>query len=87
MKWCCDSFQSGYERWHGEGFFVFALPPVPVASTDPSFHITARVERGTSKLSCRTGMKHCPWCGANLVRYYRQSWQEMIDEKIAEEFK
>ena len=42
---------------------------------------------GAISLSVSTGMKYCPWCGATLVKFYRRSRPELIDEKIVEEFK
>ena len=36
-------------------------------------------------LSTRTGMQFCPWCGANLRKFYKKLYGEMIDEAIFEE--
>jgi hypothetical protein len=86
MKWCCDSFQHQHGQRHERGIFVYALPPVRGVSDVPSFHFGARVIRGTSVSTVTTGMRCCPWCGSDLVRFYRRTWQELIDEKIVDQF-
>jgi hypothetical protein len=40
----------------------------------------------TVNLQAHTRMRFCPWCGKSVLRHYRQSWTELIDEKITEEF-
>ena len=102
MKFCCPGFQDQHEHRHGRGLFVYVLPPVPGAATTPSFHIGMRaVERSRYdtlrsalkdigdpiSVSVSTGMKYCPWCGATLAEFYRQSWRNLIDATIVEEFK
>ena len=103
MKWCCQGFQAIYGQQHERGLFVYVLPPITGATTEPSFHIGFRaLERsrhasfseavkgrmdGCMSLDGSTGMRYCPWCGATLVKFYRKSWEEMLDEKIIDEFK
>ena len=103
MKWCCQGFQASYGQRHERGLFVYVLPPVTGATTEPSFHIGFRaLERsrhasfseavkgrmnGCVSLDGSTGMRYCPWCGATLTKFYRKSWEEMLDEKITDQFK
>jgi hypothetical protein len=103
MKWCCDAFRVRYEQRHGRGLIIYVLPPVPGASKEPSFHIGFRaLERtrhaefseaikgrmdGCMSLDGSTGMRYCPWCAEALAEFYRSSWQELLDEKITNEFK
>ena len=102
MKWCFDGFRNAYEQRHERGILVFACRPASGVRTEPSFHLAFRaVERsrygslqeavrgrmeGCMSLSCCTGMRFCPWCGAELARFYRSSWQELVDQKILDEF-
>lgn len=41
---------------------------------------------GCMSLSCCAGMRFCPWCGVELVRFYRSSWQELVDQRVIDEF-
>lgn len=102
MKWCCDGFRNAYEQRHERGLLVFARPPVSGVTTKPSFHLAFRaLERsrydafreamkgrinGCVSLSGCTGMRFCPWCGVELVRFYRSGWQELVDQKVIDEF-
>ena len=102
MKWCCDGFRNGYKFRHERGLLVFARPPVSDVTTEPSFHFGFRaLERdrqdalrealrgrmdGCMSLSGCTGMRFCPWCGVELVRFYRSSWQELVDQRLIDEF-
>jgi hypothetical protein len=102
MTFCCDNFKFGFGQRHERGIFVYVLPPPPSFPDEPLFHIGMRaLERsrfgdlreatkgqmaGCMSLSCGTGIRHCPWCGVLLAKFYRHSWQEMLDEKITHEF-
>jgi hypothetical protein len=100
MKWCCAGFQGSFEVRDERGLFVFA-GPTPGMTTEPSFYIGTRpVDRADSvklqenlsrlpvpvNLLCRTGLRFCPWCGVELVRFYRDTWRELVDERISREF-
>jgi hypothetical protein len=103
MKWCCNAFLARYESRHERGLIIYVLPPVAGESTDPSFHIGFRaLERSCHAsfsemvkgrmdicmfLNGSTGMSFCPWCGATLTKFYRSTWQELLDERITDEFK
>ena len=84
-------------------FVYVLPPTFPDLSTEPTFHIGMRaIERskfgefaevgkgrmsGCVSLSGGLGIKFCPWCGAVVAEFYRQSWQELLDEKITDEFR
>jgi hypothetical protein len=103
MKWCCDRFEASYGRRHERGLFVYVLPPTfPDLSTEPTFNVGmraldrskfgefAKATKGLSvyvSLSGGMGVKYCPWCSATLAKFYRRSWQELLDERITDEFR
>ena len=103
MKWCCQGFQASYGQRHERGLFVYVLPPVAGATQEPSFHIGFRaLERdrqasfsdavkgrlvGCMSLDGSKGMRYCPWCGTPLSEFYCERWEEMLDEKITDQFK
>jgi hypothetical protein len=84
-------------------FVYVLPPTFPKVSTEPSFHIGMRaLERskfgelqeatkgrmgGCMSLSGGAGMSYCPWCGAAVAKFYRRSWQELLDERITDEFR
>lgn len=102
MKFCCDRFDFAYKQRHERGIFVCVLPPAPTFPTEPLFHIGMRaLERtrvgelqeatkgrmsGCLSLSGGTGMRYCPWCGAALAEFYQDTWRQLLDEKITDEF-
>jgi hypothetical protein len=103
MKWCCNGFRANYDQRHERGLIVYVLPQFVGASSEPLFHIGFRaLERsrhanfseavkgrmeGCMSLGGSTGMKYCPWCGATLAKFYRNTWQELLDDKITNEFR
>jgi hypothetical protein len=103
MKWCCDGFRAHYDQRHERGFFMFVLPPeFPKVSMEPTFHIGMRaVERsrfsefssatkgmsGCVSLSGAMCFRFCPWCGTTVAKFYRHTWQELLDERITDEFR
>jgi|ERR1051325_8108906 hypothetical protein len=102
MKWCCDGFRYRYELRHERGLIVFARPPVPNVMSEPLFYIGFRaLERskhenfsqvvkkkldGSMSLSGCIGFRFCPWCGVELGRFYRTAWEELVDQKVIDEF-
>jgi len=103
MKWCCEAFHGRYDDRHERGLIIYLLPPIPGATTEPSFHLGFRALencqvvgfketlkgriKGNITLNISTGMKFCPWCGAELLNFYQKSWPELLDERITSEFK
>jgi len=41
---------------------------------------------GSIYLSGCAGMRFCPWCGTELRKFYRDTWRELVDQKISDEF-
>jgi hypothetical protein len=103
MKLCCDGFRAHYDQRHERGLIVYVLPPITGVWSEPSFHIGFRaLERsrqasfseavkghmeGCMSLDGSTGMRYCPWCGTMLTKFYGSSWQELLDERITDEFR
>ena len=76
VKWCCVGFESAVGAAGERGFGIFvddttepplfviqhrALDPgAPLPQTDTPLNIV-----------CQTGLKHCPWCGKKLAKWYK----------------
>ena len=30
--------------------------------------------------------RFCPWCGVELREFYRDTWRELVDQKVLDEF-
>ena len=98
MKGCCVGFQANFAHRHERGFSVYVLPPIAGVSPDPGFHIgcwcvapseVARVSAADQvaiSLHTSTGMRFCPWCGVPLDQFYHDTWQELLDDQISDEF-
>lgn len=83
-------------------FVFVLPPTFPDLSKEPTYNIGMRAlerskfaefsedtkGRGTGciSLSGGMGMKFCPWCGTAVAKFYRRSWQELLDERITDEF-
>ena len=102
MKWCCPAFQAHFSQRHERGSFVFAAPRDAEHSPKPAFFfgfralepllqreladaVAGRLD-GCMTISCHTGMRFCPWCGAELREFYQRTWQELVDEALLREF-
>jgi hypothetical protein len=84
-------------------FIFVLPPEFPDVSTEPTFSIGMRViERnrfgelqettkgrmtGCMSLSGSMRLRFCPWCGATAAKFYRNTWQELLDERITDEFR
>jgi hypothetical protein len=102
MEWCCDPFRNGYDFRQERGLLVFAQPRGAAAMSQPLFHIAFRaLERnrqdalreaikgrmeGCMTLSCCIAIKFCPWCGVKLAEFYGDSWHELVDQQVIDEF-
>ena len=100
MKWCCPGFEGNFQNRNKSGFFVFARPPEKVISKEPLFYIASRFVENENKnnfskaikslefpvtLSVSTGMQYCPWCGVKLIKFYKKSYEALVDSKIIKE--
>jgi len=101
MTFCCDRFEFAYKQRHERGVFVYVLPPTSTFPDEPLFHVGTRaLERdevgklqeatkgrmsGCMSLSGGTGISYCPWCGMALANYYRDTWRQLLDERITNE--
>ena len=77
MKWCCPGFSAQYDNADEAGFTVL------VGRNElgqPEFLLQHRaIEKGFTLvlpsdarvyLMTETGMRFCPWCGADLEKWY-----------------
>ena len=94
------SYDQRHER--GLFVFVLP-PEFPKVSAEPTFHIGMRaIERsrigelteatkgrmtGCMSLSGSVCMRFCPSCGVPVAKFYRHTWQELLDERITDEFR
>ena len=79
VKWCCSPFQRVYER---AGDRSIAVLVDRYKNGDPTFILQARAfEKGQEpalnlpvamSLVIEETMNYCPWCGTNLLRFYRK---------------
>ena len=77
MKWCCSVFENRYEL-AGERSIAVLIDEDP--SGDPDFLVQARAfDHGSEpplnvpvpmSLVLETGIQFCPWCGADLKKWY-----------------
>jgi len=78
VKWCCISFKSQTEHAGKRGFGIFvdntAEPPFFVIqhrSLDPGTPNPRDIDALLILVSS-TGIKYCPWCGKELLKWYRR---------------
>jgi hypothetical protein len=101
MKWCCDGIIHMFEQRYYRTIFVFAKPPSSTLNS-ATFWIGMRsVEHDKVEelrmlniprdipitISTSFPISHCPWCGVNLSHYYRNSYSQLVDDEISNEFK
>ena len=98
-SWCCDGLKFAYERRAERGLYVFAEPPVPEIESPVSFWLgsraiahahLARVADFPSAgvpftIATWLPIHHCPWCGNRLIEFYRESYDQLYDERISDE--
>jgi hypothetical protein len=88
MKWCCKVFQGWFEEAGKRGLGVFVStrddsepafilqfraldPSVPVPHTE--FPLSAASD---------VHIHFCPWCGANLKKWYRDNLRELDKSEL-----
>jgi hypothetical protein len=101
QDWCCQGFRELHEARHGRELFVFVRPPGWGPCTAPTFWLAFRSVRQEDlprlpnhrlppdmpvTLSTYRRIVRCPWCGAELERFYRDHWQMLHDPAIVQEF-
>jgi hypothetical protein len=83
MKWCCKVFQGWFSKAGKRGLSVFVATQ---GDSDPAFILQYRaldpgapVPHMDSPLSSVSDVSihFCPWCGANLKKLYRGSFEEL----------
>ena len=94
MRWCCDALQHQFENRKKRGIAVVAVPP-DEQHPQPRFQLSLRSiddeavgkvesplagEYIAQTLQTWAPIKYCPWCGVELARFYKKSWQALFDE-------
>ncbi len=83
MNWCCLAFKGNFQAAGERGFAVFAFTENGIG---PNFALQHRsLEPGESLRTTETPVslvsdaiiKFCPWCGADLRKQYRDSWEAL----------
>ena len=83
MRWCCNAFKGSFEMAGSRGFGVFVSIE---RDAQPAFIIQHRsFEPGASvphtdwplSLFADLQIHFCPWCGVDLKKFYRDSYQNL----------
>jgi hypothetical protein len=83
MRWCCKVFQGWFEASGNRGLGVFVSTQ---GDSEPAFILQHRASdpgvpppRTDSALSLISDVHihFCPWCGANLRKFYRDSLRDL----------
>lgn len=100
MKWCCDGIRHMFEQRTFRSIFVFAEIPLDNSST-ATFWIGMRSvnkadldkikllglpSRIPITINTRVPITYCPWCGTKLIRYYNNTYSQLLDPEISTEF-
>ncbi|MEQ8847930.1 hypothetical protein [Botrimarina sp.] len=94
MRWCCNAIQQQFEARKKRGIAVVAVPPNEL-HPEPRFQLSLRSiddevvrkvqsplagEYVAQTLQTWAPIKYCPWCGVELRRFYRKTWDALYDE-------
>ncbi len=99
MNICCDGFKEMYKKKSDRGIFVFA--DKDDTSGEVSFWLGMRCIKHNQlrnlteisfpdnlaiTLNTRVPIHFCPWCGKELIKYYKHTYDFFIDTEIQKEF-
>ena len=82
MRWCCGAFQTWFENAGHRGLGVFFVND----PLKPMFIIQWRAVEGEATglsfpgsidLVTQTGLQFCPWCGRQLLSWYKKVLKEL----------
>jgi hypothetical protein len=94
MRWCCNAIQQQFENRKKRGIAVVAVPPNEL-HPEPRFQLSLRSiddeavgkvqsplagEYIAQTLQTWAPVKYCPWCGVELGRFYRKTWEALHDK-------
>jgi hypothetical protein len=92
VKWCCSTFEQFFENGGARGFAVFVkgigIPVVQCRATDAGNEqnllsvLCANPEVGIVSTTQEFPMRYCPWCGREVLRYYRSHLSEILREDL-----
>jgi len=97
MKYCCEAFKHAFNKKQGRGFSVFSAEdysnnPIfylyyKVISSDSEQKVVEFLSKEkpdvSLSLASETVIIYCPWCGKNLLRFYKKTWKEILGTPIS----
>ena len=82
IRWCCPGFEFAFRQAGERGFGVFAdtsASPVLFVlqhrALDPG--ATVPTYSGHMSVITQVGITYCPWCGRELLKWYKKSLPEL----------
>lgn len=82
LRFCCPGFRAALEEAGQRGIAVIVIAGAPLSNRRYQFFLQARAVGLDCPLTLDTpypvslimesGLSYCPWCGANLERYYQR---------------
>lgn len=81
-KWCCMGFEGNYQAAGERGFAVLVgkegfLIQVRLVAQNEAHRLKIEPQDIAVSLVNQIGMRFCPWCGANLAKFYGNRLQEL----------
>ena len=100
QMWCCEGFKFSFEERYERTIFVYAEEDLSENKTNLSFWICMRsiskdqidnlpiggLKEIPVTISTRKPIKYCPWCGAELSKFYQKKFSHILDSSIEKEF-
>lgn len=87
VKWCCTGFKSACAHAGKRGFGAFVDN-----STDPVLFVLQHRALdpgapmpdydGHLSVITQTGMTHCPWCGKELMKWYKNDLSKLVRDDL-----
>ena len=100
MKWCCEGLKHSVDNRYERTIFVFS-EHTGVVNEKPLFWLGMRSVKNNDlsifneqSLNCnvpitlrtRVPIFYCPWCGKKLLKYYKNNYNNLIDNELIKEF-
>jgi hypothetical protein len=87
VKWCCLGLEAATKGAGGRGFGVFvddtpqpALFVLEHRALDPD--APAPAYEGRLSIVSQTGMRFCPWCGKELLKWYKNDLPKLVRKDL-----
>ena len=99
MRWCCDKLELAFAARSQRGIYVYAESPQPQIGVCHTFWLGMRsveddilihgqlldLPREGDPVTLETWQRiiFCPWCGRNLEKFYRRTFQHLCDDAVS----